>query len=260
MINELISKSLKYVKEHSPEILIGAGVVGMCTSTVLAVKATPKALTLIKEKEEELDVTHLTKKEIVQATWKQYAPSVGVGVLSVACIIGGTSKSIKRNTALATVYALSESTLKEYQRKTKEIVGEEKAREIDRQVAKSRAKEKQIVIQNRDSEYVHHTSFGDNLIYDTMSGRYFRSSTNAIEAAVNSVNKLIIDDGSATVNDFYNELDIPCVVAGNMIGWKYEKEQLEITFDSDIDKMGNPFLILTYRNRPIPLDGYHYYN
>ncbi|MPN24150.1 hypothetical protein SDC9_171544 [bioreactor metagenome] len=165
---------------------------------------------------------------------------------------------MKRNTALATVYALSENTLKEYQRKTKEIAGEEKAREIDREVAKARVVEKQTVIQNKDSEYVHHTSFGDTLIYDTMSGRYFRSSTNAIESAVNCVNKLIIDDGNATVNDFYNELDIPCVVAGNMIGWKYEKEQLDITFDSDIDRLGNPFLILTYRSRPVPLNNYYY--
>ena len=35
--------------KHSPEILTGIGITGMITTTVLAVKATPKALELIEE-------------------------------------------------------------------------------------------------------------------------------------------------------------------------------------------------------------------
>ena len=38
--NNVINK----VSEKSPEILVGIGLAGMLTSTVLAVKATPKAL------------------------------------------------------------------------------------------------------------------------------------------------------------------------------------------------------------------------
>lgn len=39
------------VKKHSPEILTGIGIAGMITTTVMAVRATPKALILIEEKE-----------------------------------------------------------------------------------------------------------------------------------------------------------------------------------------------------------------
>ena len=113
MIKNLFDKVLNFTKEHNPEILVGLGVAGMMTSTVLAVKATPKALDIMEDKKADLGVTYLTRKEIAQATWKLYAPSIGVGLASAACIILGTSKSIKRNTALATVYALSESTLRE---------------------------------------------------------------------------------------------------------------------------------------------------
>lgn len=42
------------VKKHSPEILTGIGIAGMITTTVLAVRATPKALILIEEKKDEL--------------------------------------------------------------------------------------------------------------------------------------------------------------------------------------------------------------
>ena len=37
-------------RKHSPEILTGIGIVGMISTTVLAVRATPKALMLIEEK------------------------------------------------------------------------------------------------------------------------------------------------------------------------------------------------------------------
>ena len=53
-----ISALFKDVKmamsKHSPEILTGLGIAGMITTTILAVKATPKALELIEDKKEEL--------------------------------------------------------------------------------------------------------------------------------------------------------------------------------------------------------------
>lgn len=260
MINDVFNKVLKFANDHSPEILIGGGVVGMATSTILAVRATPKALELIEDKKYELDVEELTRKEIALATWKQYVPAIGVGVLSTACIVFGTTKSLKRNTALATVYALSESTLREYQKKTKEIVGEDKAREIDREVSKSRVKErlneKPVIVESKDSEYVEHTGNGDTLIYDSLSGRFFRSSVNAVESAVNAINYSMMNEYIMTVNDFYNELDIRTNGAGSLIGWKSDKEMMEITFDSDVDRHGNPYLILSYVNRPMPLYDY----
>ena len=38
------------IKKHSPEILTGIGIAGMITTTVMAVRATPKALILIGER------------------------------------------------------------------------------------------------------------------------------------------------------------------------------------------------------------------
>lgn len=40
------------LQKHSPEILTGIGIAGMVTTTILAVRATPKALLLIQEAEE----------------------------------------------------------------------------------------------------------------------------------------------------------------------------------------------------------------
>lgn len=260
MIKNLFGKVLNFTKEHNPEILVGLGVAGMMTSTVLAVKTTPKALDIIEDKKADLGVTYLTRKEIAQATWKLYAPSIGVGLASAACIILGTSNSIKRNTALATVYALSESTLREYQSKAKEMLGEEKSAELDREVEKSRVRKREVttVVETEGSEYIHHTGNGDTLVYDSLSGRYFRSSMNAIESAVNLINKSLLNDYIMTLNEFYNELGVPTIGAGSLIGWKSDKELLEVSFESDVDKHGNPYLILSYKNRPIPVYDYYY--
>ena len=40
----------KFVSKNAPAILTGIGIAGMVTTTVLAVKATPKAIDLLKEK------------------------------------------------------------------------------------------------------------------------------------------------------------------------------------------------------------------
>lgn len=41
--------------KHSPEILMGIGITGMVTTTVMAVRATPKALVLIENEKRRLN-------------------------------------------------------------------------------------------------------------------------------------------------------------------------------------------------------------
>lgn len=87
-IQQLLKSTGQIMKKHSPEILTGIGVAGMVATTIMAVKATPKAILLINEKEVELRAEKLTKKEVVQTVWKCYIPAAVTGVASIACIIG----------------------------------------------------------------------------------------------------------------------------------------------------------------------------
>ena len=52
-VNKYFKMATRMIKKRSPEILTGFGIAGMITTTVLAVKATPKALKLIEEAEKE---------------------------------------------------------------------------------------------------------------------------------------------------------------------------------------------------------------
>ena len=56
--------------KHSPEILTGVGIAGMVTTTVMAVRATPKAIQLLDEEKRR---QHTEKPEPIDAsktTWK----------------------------------------------------------------------------------------------------------------------------------------------------------------------------------------------
>lgn len=256
-IKDITSKVVNGAKKHSPEILIGMGVTGMIASTVLAVRATPKALELIEDKKDELDVDWLTKKEIVEAAWRPYVPSIALSVVSAACIIGGTTTNLKRNAALATVYSISENTLKEYQRRTVEIVGEEKAKEIEREVSRGKARENISIVSTDDSQFLCNTGDGNTLFYDTLSGRYFRSSVNSVDRAINNINKMMLTEHYITINEFYNELGIPTIGAGSLIGWIIDREMADISYDSDLDENGNPYVVIEYKNKPRPLYDYN---
>ena len=132
--------------KHSPEILTGIGIAGMVTTTVMAVRATPKALRLINnaelEKANETNIPYeghnLSKTEIIKVTWKCYIPAAITGSLSIVCLIGASSVNARRNAALATAYSIAETSLKEYQNKVVETIGEKKEQTIRDAVAKEK--------------------------------------------------------------------------------------------------------------------------
>ena len=253
MKNNIIGKLVKASKEHSADILIGTGIAGMIASTVLAVKATPKAMENIEEKKAEKGVTKLTTKETIQAGWKPYIPAFVSGIVGAGCIIAGTGQNKKQQAALAAVYSMSENTLRRYKDEVKKQFGEEKAKEIDKKVVKAKMKERPVIIDTDESMFVQQTGHGQTLCYDSLSGRYFRSSTNAIDRAVNIINKSLMQEHYITVNEFYNELGISTIGAGSLIGWRSDGNMCEIHYDTEIDENGVPYVVIYYRNRPEPL-------
>lgn len=228
------------VSKHSPEILTGIGIAGMITTTVLAVKATPKALRLIEEAEhdkydekyeysESTGREELTAVETVKAAWKPYIPALVTGVASVGCLVGGCSIHARRNAALATAYQLSTTALKEYKAKVVETIGERKERVIHDKIAEDKLKEKPI-----EPSTVIITGKGETNCYDILSGRTFKSSRNKIELARNELNDRMITgmEMSISLNEFYDEIGLPRIPMGDTIGWRTDKGRIDIHFAS----------------------------
>ena len=68
-VSKLVNDTKTVLSKKSPEILTGIGVAGMITTTILAVKATPKALMLLDDAERE-KCEPLTVTEKVKTCWK----------------------------------------------------------------------------------------------------------------------------------------------------------------------------------------------
>lgn len=243
-----VSKFLTNVKsslsKHSPEILVGLGIAGMATTTVLAVKATPKALKLIEETKRAEKKEKLTPVETIKATWKCYIPAAVTGISSAACLICANSIHLKRSAALAAAYKISETALTEYREKVIETIGEKKEEVVREKVNKSRL-EKNPVTNNE----VFITKKGDTLFYDHLSGRYLKSDIDKIKAAVNELNRKMLSWNYASLNDFYDELGLPHIELGDDVGWNIDK-MLEIDFGPGMADDQSPCLVLDYQVAP----------
>lgn len=233
------------MKKHSPEILTGIGIAGMITTTIMAVKATPKALKLIGEKKEELKVDTLSGKEIVQTAGPCYIPAAVVGAVSIFCLVGASSTNLRRNAALATAYTLSESTLKEYQEKVIEHVGEKK----EQVIRDSASKEK--MVKNPVREVILTEKGGNTVCFDVISGRYFKSDRDAISRVVNKLNRQMRDEMYISLNDYYYELGLDPIKIGDDLGWNIDNGYIDLSFSSHLDANGTPCLVIDYRIAPV---------
>lgn len=230
--------------KNSPAILTGLGVAGMLTTTILAVQATPKALNLLEEKFLELGGVTPTKKETIQTAWKCYIPSAIMGTLTVACIISANKVSTKRNAALASLYSITEKSLKQYQSKVIETIGVNKEQKIRDSVAEEKLREFPV-----SKNEVIITGNGEMLCYDVMSGRYFKNDIEQIRRIQNDLNRDLLTDMWLDLNDLYYALGLSGIELGAMMGWSIDTP-LDVNFSSMISDEGKPCLVLSYEVVP----------
>lgn len=243
-LKNMLGASKDFMDKHSPEILTSVGIAGMVTSTILAVRVTPRALDLIEDKKYELDTDELTKREIVQACWKCYIPSIITGGAAIACIVGASKINSRRNVMLATAYNLTERTLTEYRDKVVEVIGEEKEKEIRDEIAKDRIDKKPI----NDTVFV--SEKGNTLCYDSISGRYFKSDAEKIRKAENVLNRKLMGEAYVSLNDFYDLIGLPYTQIGFDLGWKFDGDMIEIEFSTCLNEDDQPCLVLDYSIEP----------
>lgn len=248
-----VIKGLQFsIHKHAPEILTGIGIAGMLTTTVLAVKATPKAMKLIEDKKEELETDHLTPVETVKTAWKCYIPAASTAVVSTACLIGSSTISGRRNAALATAYKVVESAHKQYREKVIETIGEKKEELVRDKIAKEQVETNPV----SESE-IYQTRGGTTLCFDSLGGRYFYSSQDVIERAVNRLNRQMINHEYAALNDLYEYIGLEGTVLGDKLGWSLggtKDGTVSVWFSSQIAQVnlkGIPCLVVNYNIAPI---------
>jgi len=88
------------------------------------------------------------------------------------------------------------------------------------------------------------------LCYDSISRRYFKSSTDLLEKATNEVNMQILRDGYISLNVLYDEIGLSTTDLGKALGWNLVDGLVELRFDSQLTRDGIPCLVIGYVGVP----------
>lgn len=232
--------------KRSPEILTALGIAGMLTTTVLAVKATPRACKIVEaEKTQRSEDEPITKRDVVKLTWKCYIPATITCVTSVACLIGANSVNAKRNAALATAYKLSETALLDYKEKVIETIGEKKEQAVRDKVAEEHVKQNPVV----NNEIII-TGNGNSRFFDVISGRRFTSDIERLRKIENQLNKRMYGEMYVSLNEFYDEIGLEHTLTGDQLGWNIDRGLIDLEFSAQIDDDGVPCIVVNYGVAP----------
>jgi hypothetical protein len=261
MVNLNVIKS--GVEKHSPAILTGLGIIGIGSTVIFAVRATPKALDLIDNAyldkarcdhdemynmEEEPVISHkleyLGASDVVKATWKCYIPAAIMGAFTIVCFIGSNRVSALRTAALSSAYSMTEKALQTYEQKVIDILGADKNEEIREEIVKDRLDSSTDVV-------IPTYSTGSELCYDCLTGQYFWSDQETIRAAVNDFNKILIGDLYADKNEWLLTVGENQVRDGHLVGWSVSK-LLDVNIKSMVAPNGKPCLAIDYYSLPSP--------
>ncbi len=240
MIGSLLQKSKFYLKRSSPTILTCVGAIGVVATSVLAVKATPKAVDIIRAREgidHEGNYYGPTKLEVIQSCWKCYIPAALVGLSTIACIFGANILNKRNQASLASAYALLSESYKQYRKAAKTVYGED----ADSKIIAEVTKKKYI---SAGGCYIHDPDSDSEelLFYDSFSQRYFTSTMSSVLNTQYHVNRNFALRGWSNLNEFYDFLGLEERSGGDVIGWSAD-EMIEgglipwIDFENRLVKM-----------------------
>ena len=246
-MNNVLNASTAFLKRNSSTILTCIGAIGVVVTSVMAVKATPKATRIVEQATEEKQ-EKLTKFETFKAIAPVYIPTAIIGSSTIACIFLANILNKRSQASLISAYALLNNSYKYYKNKVEELYGEGVNKKIREDIAKDKY------------EDIKHTE-GKQLFYDFYSGRYFESTIETVRQAEYETNRSMSVNGEVSLNKFYKILDLPHDSIYDELGWSAEQiyetyRHPWIEFDHE-DFVGDDGLECCIIYMPIePLPGY----
>lgn len=237
---------------HSPEICVGAGIVGGVTTTVFACKATLKVNEEFEENEalyarmnelldKDTDYTEEDAKQdraiitacTVKAVVKSYTPVVLLGAASIASILCGVNILNKRNMFLVAAYTSLDAGFKKYRGRVVEELGEEadwrfrsgatqkkiETEVVDEKTGEIKTKKVKTDVIEEGVEPIDYTiNFGREAFHirDRLD---VINSISYIEGCEASLNSVLRAKGFLTLNDARVTLGVPEIWYGQIVGW-----------------------------------------
>lgn len=244
------------IKKNSPEILLGAGIVGFVGTVVLACRATCRADEVLEfhrrkikdiedakeiadadpEGEMSYDIEIYRQDKAIRYLKttgnlaKLYAPTVAVGALSLACILTSRNIMQKRYLGVVAAYNGLSAAFEEYRKRVRDEYGEG----LDKHFRYGTTYEELPVYdengkKTKEKEQVEKTETGMVMQTDD-SCRFFDSSNPNwdknpafsmmwLRGQQNILNDILHTRGHVFLNEVYDALGFPHTPQGAVLGW-----------------------------------------
>lgn len=260
--SQILLKSKMGLKKHSPEILTAAGIITGITAAIIACKQTVKATEIIQDARKSLndidEVKNLAKNGeatyteddeandrktvAIQTTVnlvKTYALPVGLGVLSIACILASNHILRKRNAALAAAFSALSTDFMNYRKRVIDKYGKETDfmlknglekqlvahQVVDPETGEVKEEQKEVLTYEgtKLSQYAR--------VFDEVGSTQWTPSADHNRAFLlmeqNYFNERIRTRGYIFLNEVYERLGFRPTKAGSIVGWVYQNADYE---------------------------------
>lgn len=251
-------KHKAFIQRNSATVLAIAGAVGVVATVVTTTRAAPKAIRLLNEAKER-ENHELTIWQKMQVAIPAYIPVILTGSATIFCILSSNILNKASQASLMSAYMLLDQSHKDYQRKLKELYGQE----VHDRIIESLTIEK--------AEKVSHYACGvwdvidlsvdlsncgpTLLFYDRLSERFFEATLEAVLSAEYHINRNYILQGVVTLDELYDFFGLSHVENGDIRGWTPTDEgEYWIDFNHKKAQMedGTTFYIIDIIQEPFP--------
>lgn len=243
------------IQKHSPEILLGVGLIGMAATVVMASRATLKLESIVSETRQALETIddtaeqanktgNVPAKNIDEITLKAktqvyvvsglevvklYGPSFALGVASIAAILASHGVMKNRQVALVAAYNVLAEGYKNYRARVVEELGEEKDLAYHLGLAEETVTETVADVETGKKSKVKKTRYtklnelsGYARLYDNSSTQWRDDRMLArafLMGQQRHANDLLMLNGFVFLNQVYDMLGFPWTKEGQMVGW-----------------------------------------
>lgn len=245
------------LKKNAPEIMVATGIVSGIAGAVAACKATTKAQDILSESQEKVDQVHQvlddpknteerysqedSKKDLAIIYFqtglklaKAYAPAIGLGILSIASILGGHKILRGRNVALAAAYATIDQTFKDYRGRVVERFGQEVDRELRYNLKAEKITETEVDPETGKQKRVKKTVYkpqgeagGYSRMFDAGCNGWSNDAImnrSFLEMQQLYANQKLEKQGYLFLSEVYKMLGFREDKASHCVGWVYDPE------------------------------------
>lgn len=250
----------KAIAENRSNIVTALVATGVISTTIRAIKDTPKVNLMIDEAVAEKG-EDLTKKEKAVLYAKGYWKTIAIGTGTLILLVGNRVLDQKSMTGLVGAYVAAEGKIQSIKESIKETVDEETQKKIADKTTEKEMERNEFyapVLADRSLA-------GLDPVWDDWLGRIIWTTREQIERACLICNQKILRDDVCPLETFYDELGVDTGLETSMFGWNqstkwygsnYNREIVKAELDAmysdyDSEARGKLCGILRFVNEPV---------